>query len=131
MKRFLLLLAFMLTPIPALAQTHGIQLKWNASSGGAAATSYNIYRASGTCTTTGGANTCGWGKVGTTPAINTTYIDPSTGLAISATYSYYVTAVDATGSESVPSGVSTIQAPASWPSSGPNAPTGAVTLSIV
>ena len=78
----------------SLAQAHTVSLSWTASTD--AGVSYNVYRFSGACPSTG---TAGFSKINTTSVAATTYTDAS---LAAGTYCYYATSV-LNGAESVPS----------------------------
>jgi DNA-binding CsgD family transcriptional regulator len=106
-----------------LAQTpHGIKTVWVAPSpvgGSGTIQGYYLFRCTGTCVA--GAGT--WTSVdGLLPATPASYLDPSSGLSNSTTYSYAVLTVDSNGSQSAYSNISTV-AVTTFPTS-PNPPTG-------
>ena len=92
----ILSLAFMFAA-PAKAQ-HSASLTWGASPDAAAnpTLSYNVYRLSGACPTSG---TAGFTKLNTTPVTTLTFTDSTIALGNAC---YYVTAT-LNGAESVPS----------------------------
>jgi len=96
MKSFMLV--FLVIPVlfctPASAQAHSVSLAWTASTD--SAVSYNLYRLSGACPSTG---TSGFSKITAAPVTATTYTDSA---VAPGTYCYYATAV-LNGSESIPS----------------------------
>jgi cellulose 1,4-beta-cellobiosidase len=81
--------------LPVAAQSaHSVSLAWTASTD--AGVSYNVYRLTGACPTTGSA---GFAKITAAPVAATAYTD--TGMAPGA-YCYYATSV-LNGAESAPS----------------------------
>jgi hypothetical protein len=76
------------------AQAHSVTLSWTGSAD--PSVSYNVYRLSGACPSTG---TAGFSKINATPVAATTYIDSP---SAPGTYCYYATSVF-NGAESVPS----------------------------
>ena len=78
----------------AYAKAHSVNLAWTASTD--SGVSYNIYRFSGACPTTG---TTGFSKITTAPVNANTFMDS---VGAPGTYCYYATSV-LNGAESVPS----------------------------
>jgi hypothetical protein len=78
----------------ARAQAHSVSLAWTASTD--TGVSYNIYRLSGACPSSG---TSGFAKITGAPVTATTYTDNQ---LLPGTYCYYATSV-LNGSESIPS----------------------------
>jgi hypothetical protein len=109
----LTVLCFLLFAAPAFAQ-HTVALSWTAPTGTPAAVSYNMYRATGAC-----ASGLTFAKINTAAITGTTYTDSSSALTPNGIFCYQVTAVSASGVESVPSN----QAQATIPGP-PSAPTG-------
>jgi hypothetical protein len=96
LKSFTLVFFVILTLLcaAARAQAHSVSLTWTASADGGV--SYNVYRFSGACPSTG---TSGFSKITLSPATATTYTDST---AAPGTYCYYATSV-LNGAESAPS----------------------------
>jgi hypothetical protein len=100
---------------------HGDELVWTAATQGGDThpiSGYNVYRCLGTCA----AISTAWLKLNSTIVAATNYLDPSSNLTVSTTYSYATTAVDSAGDESGYSNIITITTPATFPVN-PNPPT--------
>jgi hypothetical protein len=127
MKRYaVLVVALLAFSLSAFAQTPTVGLSWTAppapvapATTPPAAASYNVYRAPGAC-----GSGIVFAKINTAAVTATTYTDSSAALTPNGTFCYQVTAVSASGIESVASN----QAAATIPGP-PAAPTGLVITS--
>jgi fibronectin type 3 domain-containing protein len=79
---------------------HKVQLNWNAASS-SAVVGYNVYRVASAST--------GYQRVNSSPLSSTTFTDGS--VQCGSSYTYYVTSVDGSGLESVPSNTTAVVIP--------------------
>jgi hypothetical protein len=115
MRKLLCFSLLFVALVPAWGQTgtpHGINVTATAST--TSGVTYDLYRCSGAG--------CSVFTQVTSALAAPAYLDPSSSLAVSTSYSYVMTAVKG-ANESAYSNVATVTSPATWPAN-PNPPTG-------